>query len=503
MLAKGADFIPQITIVGLGPGYAGHIPLSVWEVLKNNPRIFLRTEQHPVTPWLKEQGISFQTFDPFYENSRDFSEVYRKIASAVLKEAAAAPLVYAVPGNPLVAEETVEIILRRAGDLGLEVEILPAMSFLDALYVALGLNPAEGLTVLDGLRLGEQKPNPRVGNVVIQVYSRLVASEVKLFLMGYYPEEHPVTVVRAAGVPGWQKIEQHPLYDLDRLSWIDHLTTLYLPPCPERVKECSYPLDPLVEIMAALRGRNGCPWDREQNHLSLRKYLLEEAYEVLEAIGQGDMNKICEELGDLLLQIVFHAQIARENGFFDINDVVGGIAGKMIRRHPHVFGTASVANSGEVEANWEKIKKEEKEEKEVFRRPSVLEGIPASLPALLRAQRVQARVSKVGFDWPDYRGARQKVIEELCELSEAASGRDEDRLAGEVGDLLFAAVNLARLLKVDAEMALTATIDRFIRRFRYVEDKAAGMGREVSGCTLQELDAWWEEAKKVEQVKKK
>jgi tetrapyrrole methylase family protein/MazG family protein len=492
--------IPQITIAGLGPGYFGHIPLSVWEVLKNSKRIFLRTERHPVVPRLKEEGISFRSFDSYYDESRDFAEVYRKIAAAVLREAADAPLVYAVPGNPLVAEETVELITREAKKSGYEVEILPAMSFLDALYVALGLNPAAGLAIIDGLRLGEQKPNLRVGNVIIQVYSRLVASDVKLFLMDYYPEDFPVTVVRAAGVPGWQRLEEHPLYGLDRLSWIDHLTTLYLPPCPQRIRECVYPLDPLVDIMAGLRGANGCPWDKEQTHLSLRKYLLEEAYEVLEAIGQGNMNKICEELGDLLLQIVFHAQIARENGFFDINDVVGGITEKMIRRHPHVFGGAPVAHSSEVEANWEKIKQKEKM---VGSRPSLLEGVPVSLPALLKAQRVQARVSKVGFDWPDYQGAQQKVHEELRELAEAAAAREADRLAEEVGDLLFAVVNLARLLRVDAEMALAATVEKFTRRFRYVEEKAAKLGRELSGCTLQEMDTWWEEAKKVEEAKKK
>ena len=465
--------------------------------MKSSRRIFLRTEQHPVVPWLRLQGITFQTFDIYYEQGENFQEVYRQIAAAVLKEAAIAPLVYAVPGNPLVAEETVEIILARAGDLGLKAEVLPAMSFLEALYAALNLNPAKGLGVLDGLRLGEQKPDPRMGNVILQVYNRLVAADVKLYLMEVYPAGHPVTVVRAAGVPELQKIEQYPLRELDRLDWLDHLTSLYLPPCPEKARQSNYPLDPLVDVLASLRGENGCPWDREQNHFSLRKYLLEETYEVIEAINQGDMYKICEELGDLLLQIVFHAQIARESGYFDINDVVSGITEKMIRRHPHVFGNASVQSSREVEINWEKIKRTES-------RASLLDGIPAGLPALLRAARVQSRAAQVGFDWPDYRGAREKVIEELGELSAAVAGGEKPaRLAEETGDLLFAAVNLARLLKVDAELALAATVDKFIARFRFMEEKARKMGRELAGCTLQELDGWWEQAKKVEEMKKK
>ncbi len=490
----------DITIAGLGPGHPGHIPLSVWEVLKSSPRIFLRTEQHPAASWLRRQGINFRTFDFCYENSRDFQEVYRQIAALVFEEAKAAPLVYAVPGNPLVAEESVELILKEGKDAGLQIEVLPAMSFLDALYTVLNLNPAAGIHIVDGLRLGEQKPDPRVGNIIIQVYNKLVASDVKLSLMEYYPEDHLTTVIRAAGVPDWQRIEQHPLHDLDHLDWLDHLTSIYLPPCPAKAKKCDYPLDPLVDVMAALRGKNGCPWDREQNHHTLRKYLLEEAYEVVEAINQGDMYKICEELGDLLLQIVFHAQIASEGRHFDINDVIAGITEKMFRRHPHVFGNLSVADSREVEANWEKIKSTEKE---WTGRGSLLDGIPTSLPALLRAQRVQSRVSKAGFDWSDYRGARQKIDEELNELSSAIARNNPEQIKEEIGDLLFAVVNLARLLKTDAEMALAATVDKFIRRFRYVEEKARQQRRKLTDCTLEELDSWWEEAKKVEETKKK
>lgn len=459
----------------------------------------MRTGRHPTAAWLKEQGINFSTFDVYYEEEKNFQEIYTRIASDVLKEGNKAPVVYAVPGNPLVAEDTVEIISREAKEKGQTLKIIPGMSFLEVIYVHLGLNPAAGLHILDGLRLGEQKPEPQVGNIIIQVYSRLIASDVKLYLLEFYPPEHMVVVIRAAGVPELQRTERLALASLDHLDWFDHLTSIYLPPCPQAVKKSCFPLDPLVDILAVLRGERGCPWDREQTHDTLRKYLIEEAYEVIDAINSNDMHKICEELGDLLLQIVFHAQIASEKDLFDINEVIEGITKKMLRRHPHVFGGAAVSSSAEVEVNWEKIKKSEKSSQAGT---SMLDGIPGSLPALLMASRVQSRVSKVGFDWPDYNGARNKVREELFELSYAIAKKDKEAIAIEMGDLLFAVVNLARLLHVDAEMALLAAVDKFKRRFRYIEEKARLNMRELGDCTLAEMDIWWNEAKKVEEKKK-
>lgn len=484
----------KIVIAGLGPGAPEQLPVAVRQALRGDRTVYLRTEQHPVVDWLKEQGVELHTFDYIYETSGDFQQVYRRIAEAVLSAAAEKPLIYAVPGHPLVAEESVTIILREAPQRGLEVSVLPAMSFLDAVYATLRLDPVAGLHLVDGLRLREQPPVPRVGNIIFQVYSRLVAADVKLILMEYYPEDHPVTIVRAAGVPGWERVERHPLYALDRLEWLDHLTTIYLPACAP-ARECRYPLDPLVEVLAALRGENGCPWDREQTHHSLTRYLLEESYEVLEAIAQEDRYKLCEELGDLLLQIVFHARIAAEEGRFDVNDVINGITEKMIRRHPHVFGDVSVKDSREVLVNWEKIKSEERGGAEPA---SVLDGVGRHLPALLRAAYIQARAARVGFDWPDYRGALEKVREEAGEVAMAVESGRQREVESELGDLLFAAVNLARLLGVEAEVALTGAVDRFCRRFRHVEEEAARVGRQLTECTLEEMDAWWEQAKRAE-----
>jgi len=265
-----------------------------------------------------------------------------------------------------------------------------------------------------------------------------------------------------------------------------------LNPLPVFLLYCPMPLDELVEIMRRLRDpRNGCPWDLEQTPETLKNYLLEEAHEVVEAIDSGDPAAVREELGDLLFQIVFHAQIGREDGTFDMEDVIRRIRDKMIRRHPHVFGDAEVRNADDVVDNWEEIKKAEGKE-----RPSLLDGVPVGLPALLRARRLQERAARVGFDWPDRREAVLKLHEELDELHAAVESGDPQAAAEELGDVLFMLVNLSRFLDVDPEEALRAANRKFRDRFRHIEKTAAATGRRLEEMTLAEMDALWEEAKR-------
>jgi tetrapyrrole methylase family protein/MazG family protein len=245
----------------------------------------------------------------------------------------------------------------------------------------------------------------------------------------------------------------------------------------------------LVDVMKRLRGQGGCPWDREQNHESLKPYLIEEAYEVLDAIDKNNDKALREELGDLLLQIVFHAQIAAEENRFTIEDVAAAIVEKLRRRHPHVFGERKVKDSEEVLRNWEEIKKGEGKE-------SVLSGVPDGLPALLRARRVQEKAKRVGFDWDSIDGVMAKVNEEMRELKEASESGDRDRVAEEFGDLLFSLVNFSRFLRVDAEDSLRRTIDKFSSRFQLMERRAKESGKSsLESCTLEEMDRLWEEAK--------
>ncbi|WP_437669069.1 nucleoside triphosphate pyrophosphohydrolase [Sorangium sp. So ce131] len=273
-----------------------------------------------------------------------------------------------------------------------------------------------------------------------------------------------------------------------------------VPPLPEQAGR-TFPR--LVELMQRLLAPDGCPWDREQSFTSLRRYVLEEACEVIDAIDGGDRKELCGELGDLLLQVVFQAELARAEGAFGPDDVVAAICEKLVRRHPHVFADESAENADEVLQNWERIKAAERARQGKDR--GVLGGVPRSLPALTRAQRVGEKVARVGFDWPDARGSRAKVEEELGELDRAFASGDKDAIEEELGDVLFALGNLARHAGVDAEGALRRTIDKFTRRFEHVErrvvERHGGWPAKAADdtLTLEELDGYWDEAKRAEQ----
>lgn len=259
------------------------------------------------------------------------------------------------------------------------------------------------------------------------------------------------------------------------------------------MEEKKYTLDDLVQVIRILRGENGCPWDRVQTHASIRQDMLEEAYEAADAIDKGDMENLCEELGDVLMQVVFHTEIEAEKGGFTIEDVVRGICEKMVYRHPHVFGNGEVqADTAEqVLVNWEELKKKEKHTET---QTEVMKNVPDALPALIRARKVQKKAADVGFDFPDALGAIQKVYEEIQELEESVkleNGTEEE----EFGDILFALVNISRFLKINPEFALTKAIKKFINRFEYIEKSALLQGKNLSGMTLEEMDLLWDEAK--------
>lgn len=335
--------------------------------------------------------------------------------------------------------------------------------------------------------------------LICQIYNRRVASEVKLSLMERYPGDHRVSLVRAAGVAGEERMWTAPLHELDRQEGLDHLTCAYLPPL-DPLADLRGP-DGITYIVARLLGPGGCPWDREQTHQSLRPELLEETHEVLEALDAGDMAGLAEELGDLLLSVLMHSEMARQAGEFDQGDVYEQIAAKLIRRHPHVFGDINVSGSDEVLANWDAIKQAERAAGGKAPR-GLFDGIPASLPALMAAQETVRKAIKAGFDSNDQQWPWARLHEEIDELRAAAYAEahadDQARLRRieeEFGDLLLAAAKLSYRLKIDAESALRGATTKFRRRFAHVERALHEQGRDLTSLDTAEKEALWAQAK--------
>ena len=509
----------KITILGLGPGGARLLTAEAVEHLQAISSLTLRTRMHPTTAELPGH-LDVRSYDEMYVQSSDFAGVYRSIAEDLVSRAAGGEdLTYAVPGHPMVAEATTRAIRELAEQQGVAVRIIAGLSFLEPVCEALGFDPLErGMQLVDALEVAAgaafpeaETPTQRAWSelqgagdyeppvlpfplcatrpaIVAQLYNRRVASAAKLALLERYPAEHPVTIVTAAGVPGRQQLRTVPLHELDHGIELDHLSVAFLPPLA--VHEDLRSIDAIEWVTARLLGPRGCPWDREQTHLSLRPYLLEETYETLEALDSGDVAGLSEELGDLLLQVLMHSEMARQAGDFDFGDVTAGIASKLIRRHPHVFGDIAVSGSDEVLRNWDAIKAQEKTD---GGRPArgVLDGVPPALPALAAAQKLGHKAAKVGFDWPDVDGVWAKVYEELDELRTA----DPAKRAEELGDLLFVVARLASWLDVDGETALREANIKFRRRFTICEHLAGG--RDLRQLNAAELDELWQRAKRV------
>ncbi|PLT43556.1 nucleoside triphosphate pyrophosphohydrolase [Paenibacillus sp. FSL W8-1187] len=554
-LNRSGGAVPSIAVAGLGTGDPDQLTLGIWRRLQAADAIYVRTAKHPMMDMLRETGVPIHSFDRLYEQSESFPEVYDAIAdelirlakgsappdaaavpsdaAAVPSDAAAVPpnavavapnaaavppdaaavppnaavtlsaaaglgraVLYAVPGHPMVAERTVQLLRERCPREGVELTVLGGESFLDIAFTRLGFDPIEGFQLLDAAGLQPHLLQPQLHTLIGQVYDGFTASDVKLTLMERYPEEHPVTIGHALGVAGEERIVTVPLYELDRGQDYGNLSLVYVPASnDERLRSRSF--DRLHEIVSILRSPDGCPWDREQTHQSIRKNFIEELYEALEAIDADDPDGMREEFGDVILQVMLHSQMEEETGAFTVYDVIQELNEKLIFRHPHVFGADGASDAGEALASWERMKAEEKRIKgRDADRSSVLDGVPKDLPALLAAYKLQKKASKVGFDWNELEPMLAKIEEELREVREAAGLGDAEASAGEVGDLLFAVVNAARFLGADPEEALARTNAKFKRRFLYVEEQLRINGKSFDQTDLLEMDRWWEEAKK-------
>jgi len=461
-----------ITVVGLGPGTPAHLTLEADRFLRSAGRVYMRTGRHPCLDYLLKAGVSVETFDDLYEKTESLAEVHEQIAGRILdldaKCGGHGDIVFAVPGHPLMGEAAVALILNQAEKDGRSVRIIQGLSFIESAITALGIDPLDGLQIVDGLDL-VRKPFPVLdtdrGVLIGQVYSRQVASDVKLTLGELYPDEHTVTLVQVSDA-GEALGVSLPLFEMDRQPGIDHQTSLYVPALPSSGSWFG-----LQEIVARLRAPGGCPWDREQTHRTLRTHLLDETYEVLDALDRDDMDDLRAELGDLALQIALHMQIAVEQGEFTPTDVFAGIISKLRRRHPHVFGDVQVNGASDVMANWEQIKREERGERDNSHQ---LDGVPASLPALAQALTYQHRAERVGHE--------VKNGDHLMELMEEwVSGPDPGQAERVLGDLLFALVASSWESGVDLnpESALRQANARFAEQFKEAQLSRGPVGENV------------------------
>jgi len=509
----GAASRPRIVVVGLGPGGRQHVTVETLDQIERVTHRYLRTRIHPTADLVGEAT----SFDELYERADTFDDVYAAIADALVAAAGEhGEILYAVPGSPLVLERTVRTLRDRAE---IVCDVRPAMSFLDVVWSRLGIDPIEaGARLVDGHDFAVAAAGERGPLLVAHTHANWVLSDIKLAVEGADGSE-PVTILRALGTPDEQIVET-TWSELDRTIEADHLTSIWIPELAAPVGAEYVRFHQLTRTL-----REQCPWDIEQTHDSLVPYLLEESYEVVDAIAGLDADDpstdehLIEELGDLLYQIEFHATIAEQEGRFTIADVASGIHDKLVRRHPHVFGdlAGSDLDTDEVLSNWDAIKRAEKQ------RTSIFDGIPRSMPALSYAATIGRKASKVGFDWDDVRGAFPKIAEEVAELdheieaalldtaemahgsetSEASEASEtseasSSRVVEELGDLLFAVVNVARHLAVDPELALRAAADKFRARFEQVERLATERGIDLAGAGLPVLDALWDEVKSAE-----
>ena len=477
-----------ITIVALGPDSGELLTLAALSQMRMADALVLRTARHGAAEVLAREGIAYDTLDPLYEDCEDFDELCARAAQALVDRARGVrALCYAV-SDP-VSDATVRALARALPeDTGLRV--LGGVTLADGAACAaipFGVD-TENLRVVTALSTRQLRVQADCPQVITELDNRYLASDVKLWLGDLFDDEMTVYFLENAAEPG-AGARPILLCELDRQPRYDHRTAVLVPRVSvyERTR-ATY--EDFLEVVARLRAPGGCPWDRAQTHLSDRRNFLEEAYEAAEAFDRDDPALMCEELGDMLMQVLFNIHIEEDAGRFTTDDVTDHICKKLIFRHPHVFGTAAADTSEEVLVNWEALKRQEKGQQTTA---DAMDAVARSLPALWRADKLQSKAAKAGFEFADVSGALDKLDEEMRELREAVERGTN--FSEELGDVLFAAVKAGRFLNVDPEDALNATCEKFIARFRRVEEACAARGAELSSLPLDELTRLWNEAK--------
>ncbi|MET0420103.1 MAG: MazG family protein, partial [Acidimicrobiia bacterium] len=484
----------RITVVGLGPAGSDHLVPAARAALEGATRRYVRTRRHPAVDDLAADGIDFTSFDDVYDSAPDLVAAYSRMVDALLDAAAVDDVVYAVPGNPAVAERTVELLRERASSNAVALAIVPGLSFADLAWARIGIDPmADDAHVVDARAIDDAELAGAV--LIAQADNEFVLSDVKLTLLEHLAPDTPVVVLQRLGLPD-EHITTVALAELDHDVVPDHLTSLFVLAGATRA---AHEMVRLLQLATRLREPGGCPWDAEQTHHSLTRYLLEEAYEVVEAVealpidvpnaasdAQGSPEAyaaLVDELGDLLYQVVFHAVLAQEADVFTMADVARGVHDKLVRRHPHVFGEIDAPETSDVMRNWEQIKLEEKGT------TSLVEGITPGLPSLLYANKLFRKAASIGLD--------PGTLDEALDRADTALAHmraEPDALEGDLAQLLAAAVVIARAGGVDAESALRGWSARYRERFIAMEQLAASRDVDLGTAEPAAVAALWLEA---------
>jgi tetrapyrrole methylase family protein/MazG family protein len=487
----------RVVVVGLGPGGADLVTPAARAALERSSQRFVRTARHPAVEDLARDGLSLESFDHLYQTADNLDEVYREIVETLVAHAAEhGELAYAVPGSPSVAERTVELLHDAARAGRVEVSVVPGVSFAEVAWARLGIDPMTAdARMADARSLDIATVSEGAPLLLAQCDHPLVVSDLKVTLLERLPADTRVLVLHHLGLPD-EDVREITLTDLDRGPEPDHLTAIFVPAAPISVTR---ELRQLLELAVRLRAPGGCPWDAEQTHHSLTRYLLEEAYEVVEAVERlpggaptgvdrddPAYAALVDELGDLLYQVIFHAVLAEEAGAFGMAEVARGIHDKLVHRHPHVFGDVDAATSAQVIANWEQIKKEEKGVE------SIVAGITPGLPSLLYAHKLMRKAASIGLDPGDVTRSLERIDTATTALRAGASDPEVT-----LGDLLAASVALARGLGVDTESALRGWAARFKERFETLEHLARERGLDLHLLSPDEVESLWNEVANV------
>lgn len=478
----------KITVIPISTGSEELLTLEALHALKTAKQLVLRTQKHPIAPFLAKEGIAYTSLDLLYDECEDFDIFHRAVAVRLLEMSMEEEVCYAVADAAMDASV---MALQRLKPREQEVKVLAGVSHADRCLAMLGLQSASARLFAASEFIADARVTPKEALLLCEIHSRECAGDCKLKLLELLPPEMTVTFFKGTDRGELEAIHIE-LCELDRQESYDHLAACYVPAVPMSARE-RFDMDDLVSIMTRLRGVGGCPWDREQEHETLLPHLLEECYEFIAAVREKDPDHMYDELGDVLLQVVFHAEIARQHGEFDINDVTTAISQKMMERHTHIFGTARADTAEQVLDNWEAIKRKQRG---IESTAEAMKDVSTGLSTLLRAWKVQHKAAKVGFDFASPEDALLKVYEEADEVRENFIAKIDPEK--ELGDLFFTIVNVCRLCGKNPDIALFSATNHFISRFASMENTIKKAGKCVKDLTLSEMNVYWSAEKQAE-----